>query len=68
MTNQSRRFKWDGVVLPMDHLEHGSRTTYTKAGCRCQACTEANRDYQQRYRRVQASLKASGHMEYRYKP
>lgn len=33
-------------------LKHGRRGTYTNRGCRCEACSKANRDYQRPYMRV----------------
>ena len=37
---------------PLDEI-HGLRGTFVNRGCRCHACTEANRLYQTNYRRRQ---------------
>lgn len=48
--------------LPLDRpkgeprLEHGSASTYTNHGCRCNDCTEANRRKQERYQMEKDSL------------
>lgn len=35
------------MVAPLPDIHHGSRSTYTNHGCRCEPCTDANRRYVQ---------------------
>lgn len=37
-------------VGTMDNLKHGSCTTYTYHGCRCDECKRAQREYMRSYR------------------
>lgn len=48
--------------LPLDRpkgeatLDHGSASTYSNHGCRCDPCTEANRKKQEKYQLERGSL------------
>jgi integrase len=49
------------------HYGHGTRTSYTKAGCRCEACREANAEYRRSQRCMERTstvfvLNASNHL------
>lgn len=40
------------LVAPVWAELHGKQSTYTNHGCRCEPCTQANRDAQTHYRAI----------------
>jgi hypothetical protein len=42
-------------VKPMDTIRHGTHAGYSHDKCRCDPCTQANREYMRAYRKQKAS-------------